>query len=99
EFHLAIATLTGNTLLQEELALVHDRVMLVRELELSREQGMHNAIEDHRRIVDALMRRNVDAAEAEMRYHVRSVIALYHGYREPRPDGAAITERTLPTVD
>lgn len=98
EFHLAIATLARNTLLQQELALIHDRVMLVRELELSREQGMRNAIEDHRRIVDALIRRNIDAAEAEMRYHVRSVIALYHGYREPRPDGAASAAPALPAA-
>lgn len=86
EFHLFIASLTQNVLLLNELTFIHDRVMLVRELELSREQGMRNALEDHSRIVDAVIRRDVQAAEAEMRYHVRSVIALYHGYREPLPD-------------
>jgi len=40
---------------------------------------------DHRRILGAMLRRDVATAEAEMRYHVRSVIALYYGYQEPRP--------------
>lgn len=99
EFHLAIAALTRNTLLQSDLAFIHDRVMLVRELELSREQGMSNAIEDHRRIVDALMRRNIDAAEAEMRYHVRSVIALHHGYREPLPERANAVQDSFSSAE
>jgi len=84
-FHATLAALSQNALLEEQLAPIYDRVMLVRVLELSRDQGMTNAFEDHRRIVDALMRRNVDAAEAEMRYHIRSIVARYHGYAELRP--------------
>lgn len=86
QFHLAIASLSRNKLLVHDITTICDRVMLVRELELSREQGMPNAIADHSRIVDALIRRNTAAAEAEMRYHLRSVIALYHGYKEPLPN-------------
>lgn len=88
-FHLALAHLTRNRFLQEQMALLHDQVMLVRKLELSRQQGMFNAISDHRRIVGAMKRRDIAVAEAEMRYHVRSVIALYHGFKEPLPGDSA----------
>lgn len=87
EFHIAIATMSGNLLLEREVSLLHDKVMLIRALELSREAGMSNALRDHQRIVDAILRRNITVAEAEMRYHVRSVIALYRGFKEPPPSG------------
>jgi hypothetical protein len=69
--------------------------MLVRKLELSRQQGMFNAISDHRRIVGAMKRRDIAVAEAEMRYHVRSVIALYHGIKEPPPGGVDASREPL----
>lgn len=84
-FHLLIARLTRNAFLFRQMALLHDQVMLVRKLELSRERGRFNAINDHQRIVGAMKRRDVEVAEAEMRYHVRSVIALYYGTKEPLP--------------
>jgi len=84
-FHLCVARLTRNTFLFRQMALLHDQVMLVRKLELSRQQGMFNAINDHHRIVGAMKRRDIEVAEAEMRYHVRSVIALYYGTKEPQP--------------
>jgi len=94
KFHATLAGLTRNPLLEQQLALIYDRVMLVRVLELNRDRGMERNYGDHCRIVDALVRRNVDAAEAEMRYHMRSVVALYHGYTEPRPD---TTEQSVHT--
>ncbi len=87
-FHLALARVGGNALLLEQMRMIHHQVMLVRIVELSRQRGSIRAIGDHRRILDAMMRRDVTVAEAEMRYHMRSVIALYHGQREPRPAGA-----------
>lgn len=97
EFHIAIAAMSGNSLLEREVSLLHDKVMLIRALELSREAGMSNALRDHQRIVDAILRRNVTVAEAEMRYHVRSVIALYRGFKEPLPSGLASAFDPEPT--
>jgi len=84
-FHLSIARLGGNFLLEEEMRRLHDRVKIIRNRELSRPQGLLNAMADHRRILDAMLRRDINIAEAEMRYHMRSVIALYYDDREPRP--------------
>jgi DNA-binding GntR family transcriptional regulator len=85
EFHLSLARASGNPLLEEEMRKLHDKVKISRNRELSRHQGMLNAMADHRRILGALLRRDTTIAEAEMRYHVRSVIALNFGYQEPRP--------------
>ncbi|MGO8869673.1 MAG: GntR family transcriptional regulator [Alphaproteobacteria bacterium] len=84
-FHISIARLSGNPLLEQETQRLHDKVKIVRNRELSRHQGSFNAMADHRRILGAMLRRDVATAEAEMRYHVRSVVALYYGYQEPRP--------------
>jgi DNA-binding GntR family transcriptional regulator len=89
-FHLSIAKLARNALLERQLALMHDKVKVVRSRELSHRRGMMNATADHRRILEAMLRRDVGIAEAEMRYHVRSVIALYRGFQEPRPDGLIV---------
>jgi DNA-binding GntR family transcriptional regulator len=89
-FHLSIAKLAHNALLERQLALLHDKVKVVRARELSYRRGMMNATADHRRILEAMLRRDVSIAEAEMRYHVRSVIALYRGFQEPRPDGLVV---------
>ncbi|SFJ41898.1 DNA-binding transcriptional regulator, GntR family [Aquamicrobium aerolatum DSM 21857] len=97
EFHVAIATMSGNRLLEREVSLLHDKVMLIRALELSHEAGMTNAMKDHQRIVDAMLRRNITVAEAEMRYHVRSVIALYRGFKEPPPSGLDLAIEPDPT--
>ncbi len=94
-FHIAIAHLSGNPLLEQEIRRVHDKVKIVRIRELSHHQGFFNAMADHRRILGAMLRRDIAIAEAEMRYHVRSVIALYHGYKEPRPTNP-ITDLPLP---
>jgi GntR family transcriptional regulator, rspAB operon transcriptional repressor len=84
-FHLSLARASGNPLLEDELRRLHDKVKIVRNRELRRHEHLTNATADHRRIVGALLRRDVAIAEAEMRYHMRSVIALHYGYREPRP--------------
>lgn len=89
-FHMSIAKLAHNALLERQLALLHDKVKVVRARELSYRRGMMNATADHRRILGAMLRRDVSIAEAEMRYHVRSVIALYRGFQEPRPDGLVV---------
>src|SRR5579875_207658 len=84
-FHISIARISGNPLLEEAMQQLHDKVKIIRNRELSRHQGLLNAMADHRRILGAMLRRDIAIAEAEMRYHVRSVVALYYGYKEPRP--------------
>lgn len=96
-FHLDIAAIGGNALLLNQMSLLHNQVMLVRIVELSREQGLNRTIDDHRRILDAMMRRDITVAEAEMRYHMRSIVALYHGRSEPLPDGS-IPEPDPPAI-
>ncbi len=86
EFHLLLARMSRNPLLETELRRMHDKVKIVRNRSLNRQQGLERAAADHRRIVDALVRRDVATAEAEMRYHVRSVVALYFGILEPEPN-------------
>jgi len=95
-FHISIAHLSGNPLLEHEMERLHDKVRIIRIRELSRHQGFFNAMADHRRILGAMLRRDVATAEAEMRYHVRSVIALYYGHQEPRPPSPMLD---LPLTD
>jgi DNA-binding GntR family transcriptional regulator len=83
QFHLHLAAMTRNSYLIRELTSLHDKVMLVRTLELSRPEGLARAIADHRRIVSAVIRRDATVAGAEMRYHIRSIVALYSGVTEP----------------
>lgn len=96
-FHIAIATIGSNALLLEQMRMIHHQVMLVRVVELSRPRGLKRTIDDHRRILDAMRRRDVTVAEAEMRYHMRSIVALYHGRSEPLPDGS-MPEPDPPTI-
>jgi GntR family transcriptional regulator, rspAB operon transcriptional repressor len=96
-FHLSIAQISSNALLLGQMRMIHHQVMLVRVVELSRPRGMQRTIDDHRRILDAMRRRDVTVAEAEMRYHMRSIVALYHGQSEPLPDGS-IPEPNPPTI-
>ena len=82
EFHTVIARISGNPLLAEQVILLHDKVKLVRRLQLSRAAGMAKAINDHRRIIGALQRRDVTTAEAEMSYHMRTTINDYRDATE-----------------
>ncbi len=82
EFHIQIAHISGNPLLAEQVSLLHDKVKLIRRLQLSRVAGMAKSISDHRRIIGALRRRDVTTAEAEMSYHMRSTISDYRAATE-----------------
>jgi len=75
-FHLRIARGAGNAALLRQLELLHDRASLVRGMEQRRPHWAESAPAEHRRIVDAMRRRDTAIAAAEMRYHIRSVIAM-----------------------
>lgn len=78
-FHLRIARGAGNTALLHQLETLHDRACLVRGMEQRRPHWAERVPEEHRRIVDAMQRGNAEIASAEMRDHIRSVMALRHG--------------------
>lgn len=78
-FHLRIARGAGNTALLHQLETLHDRACLVRGMEQRRPHWAERVPEEHRRIVDAMRRGDAAIAAAEMRYHIRSVIALRPG--------------------
>lgn len=73
-FHLQIAGLADNRLLLHHLSGLHDRVRLVR---LQPADFVMRAVDEHRRILEAIQRRDTAVAVAEMRSHIRSVVRLF----------------------
>jgi GntR family transcriptional regulator, rspAB operon transcriptional repressor len=73
-FHLQIAMLADNSVLLRQLAGLHDKVRLVR---LKPSDFVLRAVDEHRRIAEALQRRDAAVAVEEMRSHIRSVVRLY----------------------
>ena len=58
------------------MEMLHDKATLVRAMEGSRPHWAGRVVAEHRRILDAMRRREADIAAAEMRYHIRSVVML-----------------------
>ncbi|WP_237182458.1 GntR family transcriptional regulator [Roseomonas marmotae] len=75
-FHLRIGHAAGNRALLRQLETLHDKACLVRGMEQRRPYWSGRVAEEHGRIVDAIGRGDAAIAAAEMRYHIRSVIAL-----------------------
>jgi DNA-binding GntR family transcriptional regulator len=75
EFHLRIGRAAGNAALLRQLETMNDRACLVRGMEQRRPHWTCRVIAEHRRILDAMKRGDAAIAAAEMRYHIRSVIA------------------------
>ncbi len=73
-FHLEIARLTENTFLYEQLVSVHDKVMLVRAQEPLALTWFDGTLAEHERILNGLQRRDPNVADAEMHYHLDSVV-------------------------
>lgn len=74
-FHLRIAERAGNQELLRHLGMLHDRVALMRGMRRHRAHWGPRLLVEHRRIVDALGRGDAEIAAAEMRFHIRTVIA------------------------
>ena len=66
----------GNGALLRQLETMNDRACLVRGMEQRRPHWTGRVIVEHHRILDAMRRGDAGIAAAEMRYHIRSVIAL-----------------------
>jgi DNA-binding GntR family transcriptional regulator len=84
-FHLRIGNAAGNAALLRQLETLHDKACLVRGMEHRRPYWSGRVAEEHGRIVNAMERGEADIAAAEMRYHIRSVIALRPFNRNAAP--------------
>jgi DNA-binding GntR family transcriptional regulator len=76
DFHLRIGRAAGNAALLRQLETMNDRACLVRGMEQRRPHWTSRVIVEHRRILSAMERGDAGIAAAEMRYHIRTVIAL-----------------------
>lgn len=72
-FHLELAQLSGNPLLETLLESVLEKVLFVRSTVFAQPDRLRDAVTEHRRIVHALERGQVSVAAEEMRDHLRSV--------------------------
>lgn len=77
DFHIGIARFSGNTLLAQLVAQIHDKVKLFRTLDLSRNPNMAAVVNDHLRILGAIRRGDSATAEAEIRFHIADAIRRY----------------------
>jgi DNA-binding GntR family transcriptional regulator len=73
-FHLEIARLSKNRKILNELAKVHEKLRML--MRILRVESV-NAIDEHERIFSAIKRRDPVIAEAELRYHIKPVVAWY----------------------
>ncbi|WP_181167539.1 GntR family transcriptional regulator [Mesorhizobium sp. B2-6-5] len=78
-FHLTIAAASQNAFLLRQLTSTHDKVRLARGREVAKPGWVERVIVEHRRILSALYRRDAAVADAEMRYHINSVVRLHLG--------------------
>lgn len=78
-FHLSIAEAAQNAFLLRQLTSTHDKVRLARGYEVAKPGWVERAIVEHRRILSALHRRDAAVADAEMRYHLNSVVRHHLG--------------------
>jgi DNA-binding GntR family transcriptional regulator len=77
-FHKRLAELSGNELLSRQLDLIHDKVTIFSRIgEREYRDVLLKALEDHFRIVDAMIRRNPIIVEEEIRQHIRFGLELY----------------------
>jgi DNA-binding GntR family transcriptional regulator len=72
EFHRLIGQAAGNPYLLEVQEMLHRLAMRFVYLGFDRSGNVADTIADHRRIVDALRRRDADAAEVALLEHCRN---------------------------
>jgi DNA-binding GntR family transcriptional regulator len=71
-FHRTLARLGGNAVLEQLLEQVLRRIARVRFMEILSDPSGERAREEHRRIYESLLRRDVEAAESAVRSHIRA---------------------------
>jgi DNA-binding GntR family transcriptional regulator len=86
-FHNRIAELCGNELLNKQLRLIHDKVTIFTRIgDKEYRDVLLQALGDHFRIVDAMIRRNPIIVEEEIRQHIRFGLELYKRNSQSQPD-------------
>jgi DNA-binding GntR family transcriptional regulator len=83
-FHAAILAASHNRFLAKSLLALHDALALLGPTTLSVDGRRTKAQEEHRRIFDAIVARDSNSAEAEMRAHVRAGAAIRQELRRIR---------------
>src|SRR5699024_6633507 len=81
-FHLHIAEFSRNQYLVRQLTMIHDKLSLVRAQNEERIDWAERVIMEHRRILSALNRRSSAATEAEITYHIDSIMQTHLGEQQ-----------------
>jgi DNA-binding GntR family transcriptional regulator len=80
-FHALVQELAGNRVLDEVVANLREKVALYRHKQIYEDRRFDESICEHREILDALHRRDSNAAEKRMKRHLdrqcRALINLY----------------------
>ncbi len=87
EIHAVIWQITGNELLRSMAAGLFDSVERYRRQLMLRPDAPEGTLEEHRRIIEAIVDRDPDRAEQVTRRHVSRTAELMSGYAESKPDG------------
>jgi DNA-binding FadR family transcriptional regulator len=80
-FHAAVLAATHNRFLLKSLQALHDALTLLGPTTLASPGRREQAQEEHRRVLDAIERRDPAAAEREMRAHVHHGAEVRHAIR------------------
>lgn len=82
EFHLGLLELTGNGRLVRLVSQLRDQTRLIGLKPLAESGQLMASAREHRRILDALRKRNGDGAEALMRVHLEHTRGIWAGRAE-----------------
>lgn len=102
-FHLAIARLSGNRELCRQLALINERIRFIRWIDMA--AAVTRTKGEHSRIMDAILRRDAQAAVPLMRGHIvkrmdQIVASVREGYSNIYVAGPEeLFERRLPSEE
>lgn len=82
-FHAAVAQATRNSILEQLLRGLHDRARRFYYISWNFDSGLEvDTMAEHRDVVDAIIRRRPDDAEAAMRNHIESSARVFGGLQD-----------------
>ena len=70
EFHFALAKLSGNPILLKQLRQIEDKILVFRNLELEDDDRRGKTLEEHRRVVSLLARRQAGQGSLLLEKHI-----------------------------
>jgi DNA-binding GntR family transcriptional regulator len=86
EFHAALCELAGRPVAWEVAQRVKGHLNRVRRLSLPQPDYLAEMVAEHRLVVEALRKRDPDAAETTLRHHLRMVLSALPAIRAQHPD-------------